>query len=175
MIKSAFDTTSLSYESYQFREELRHEFYLNGIEPFKSGLWEYEGKWYNTKYKLYIAILAHEIAEQFGILDVAALIGVLSGAPMLPTRTKFKGSIKGTSIASKYLSKIPGELPFRAPTVIGYPKIIGGNGLRIRLTNIIGRIIGRATPIIGWGVLAYDLGKILYNTQLVFNHITDEK
>ncbi len=173
MIESAFDTVNLNYESYQFREELRNEFYLNEIEPYEPGLWEYKGKWYNTKYELYIAILAYEAAEQFGILDVAGLIAVLTGAPLIPTRTKFKGSIKGTSVASKYLSKIPGEFPFRVPTVIGYPKIIGGKGLKIRLTKIIGRIIGRATPIIGWGVLTYDLGNIFYDTQMVYNHIVD--
>ena len=98
-------------------------------------------------------------------MDVAGLIAVLTGAPLIPTRAKFKGAIKGTSAASKYLSKIPEELPFRVPTVIGYPKIIGGKGLKVRLTKIIGRIIGRAIPIVGWGVLAYDLGNIFYDTQ----------
>ncbi|WP_262885496.1 hypothetical protein [Tenacibaculum maritimum] len=43
------------------------------------------------------------------------------------------------------------------------------------MTKIIGRFIGRATPFIGWGVLAYDLGVIFYNTQVQFNEITDEK
>ncbi|MFL0064887.1 hypothetical protein [Tenacibaculum maritimum] len=177
MIKSTFDTTSLSYESYQFREELRNEFYLNRIEPFKPGLWEYEGKWYNTKYKLYIAILAYKTAEQLGIKDVLGLLAVLSGQPFIPTRAKLDGkrSTKNTSVASKYLSKIPGKSPVRLPTVTGVPKIIGGNGMKVTMTKIIGRFIGRATPFIGWGVLAYDLGVIFYNTQVQFNEITDEK
>ncbi len=173
MTTTELESTNLSYESYKFREELRNELLLQPNYSEEPGTWEYEGKWYFTKFNLYIAILAYEAAEQFGILDVAGLIAALTGAPLIPTRAKFKGAIKGTSVASKYLSKIPGELPFRVPTVIGYPKIIGGKGLRIRLTKVIGRIIGRATPIIGWGVLTYDLGNIFYNTQMVYNHIVD--
>ncbi|MBE7654001.1 hypothetical protein [Tenacibaculum finnmarkense] len=175
MIESEFNTVDLSYESYKFREELRNQLLLQANYSYEPGMWEYEGKWYFSKFDLYIAILAYEIAEQFGILDIVGLIAVLSGAPLIPTRAKFKGSIKGTSVASKYLSKIPGELPFRVPTVIGYPKIIGGKGLKKRLTKIIGRIVGRATPIIGWGILTYDLGSIFYDTQMVYNHIVDGK
>ena len=51
-----------------------------------------------------------------------------------------KGSAAGTSIASKYLSKIlPQKMPFR---------IIG--------TKVLGRAIGRAIPYVGWALLAID-------------------
>jgi hypothetical protein len=174
MIPSKFDTVNLSYESYKFREALRNELLLQPNYTEEPGAWEYKGKWYFSKFDLYIAILAYEVAEQFGILDVIGLIAVLSGQPYIPTRSKFKGAkTKGTSVASKYLSKIPGNSPIRLPSIVGKPKIIGGKGMKIALTKVIGKFVGRAIPFIGWGILAYDLGVILYDTQIVFNHITD--
>ena len=175
MIESKFETVNLSYESYKFREELRNELLLQPNYSEEPGTWEYEGKWYFSKFDLYIAILAYEAAEQFGILDIVGLITVLSGQPFIPTRTKFKGATKGTSVASKYLSKIPGKSPVRLPMITGSPKIIGGKGMRIALTKVIGKFVGRAIPFVGWGILAYDLSVILCDTQLVYNHIIDEK
>ena len=65
---------------------------------------------------------------------------VLSGQPFLKKRFVMKGSAAGTSIASKYLSKIlPQKMPFR---------IIG--------TKVLGRAIGRAIPYVGWALLAID-------------------
>lgn len=122
-------------------------------------------------------ILAHETAEQIGISDVAGLIAILLGQPYLPTRGKLdaKNSVRGTSVASKYISKIPGKSPVPLPTIVGKAKIVGGKGLQIRFTKIVGRFVGRAIPIVGWGVLAYDLGAIFYNTQMIFNIITSDE
>ena len=169
------DIVSLNYESNIFREELRNELLLQFNYSEEPGMWEYEGKWYFSKFNLYIAILAYEAAEQFGILDIAGLIAVLSGQPFLPTRAKFKGATKGTSIASKYLSKIPGKSPVRLPMITGTPKIIGGKGMRIALTKVIGKFVGRMIPFVGWGILAYDISVILYDTQVVYNLIIDEE
>jgi len=175
MIESEFENISLTFESYRFRNELRNELLLQDNDIEQPGSWEYEGKWYHSKFNLYIAILAYEVAEQFGILDVIGLIAVLSGQPYIPSRAKFKGAkTKGTSVASKYLSKIPGNSPVRLPSIVGKPKIIGGKGMKIALTKVIGKFVGRAIPFIGWGILAYDLSIILYDTQLVYNHITNE-
>ncbi|MCD8440900.1 STM2901 family protein [Tenacibaculum finnmarkense] len=175
MIESKFETVDLSHESYKFREELRNQLLLQANYSDEPGTWEYEGKWYFSKFDLYIAILTYEVAEQFGILDVIGLTAVLSGLPFIPTRAKFKGATKGTSVASKYLSKIPGNFPVRLPMATGLPRIIGGKGMRISLTKVIGKFVGRTIPFIGWGILAYDLSIILYDTQLVYNHIIDEK
>jgi len=126
MIESEFENISLTFESYRFRNELRNELLLQDNDIEQPGSWEYEGKWYHSKFNLYIAILAYEVAEQFGILDVIGLIAVLSGQPYIPSRAKFKGAkTKGTSVASKYLSKIPGNSPVRLPSIVGKPKIIG--------------------------------------------------
>ncbi|MFV0483179.1 MAG: hypothetical protein ACK5MG_03670 [Bacteroidales bacterium] len=149
MITSEIESINLSYESFIFREGLRNELILQENYSEEPGMWEYKGKWYFSKFDLYIAILAYETAEQFGILDVAALMAVLSGQAIIPTRGKFKGATKGTSVASKYLSKIPGTSSVRLPMITGYPKIVGGKGMRVAFTKIIGKFLGRATPIFG--------------------------
>lgn len=59
--------------------------------------------------------------------------------------------------------------------VTGLPKVIGGNGMRVAFTKIIGKFAGRAIPFIGWGVLVYDVGNFFYSTQITFNEVTDEK
>ena len=148
------------------------QFYASngGGEPTYS----YNGKEGLTYYQLYTEILINQAAIQFGIKDIAALAAAVTGAPLLPTRAKFKDATRGTSVASKYLSKIPGQLPFSVPTVTGYPRILGGRGTRVMLTRVIGRIAGRAIPIVGWGILSYDVGMTLYNTQIEFNKITGQ-
>ncbi len=137
-------------------------------------IYEYNGKKYTSKAKLYTDILVDQAAEQFGIKDIAALAGVISGQPILPTRGKFQGATKGTSVASKYLSRIPGNSPVPLPTVTGTPKLIGGKGMKIALTKTIGRFIGRAVPFVGWAVLAYDTGVTLYKTQTIYNSIVEK-
>ena len=47
----------------------------------------------------------------------------------------------------------------------GYPKALGGTGIRMALTKNVGRIAGRTIPFVGWCLLAYDIGATLYNTQ----------
>ena len=136
--------------------------------------WEYNGQLYHSKSDLYIGILVDKTAEQFGLKDIAALAGVLAGQPFLPKRFNTPGATKGTSIASKYLSKIPGKLPIGLPQITGVPNALGGQGMRIALTKSIGRFIGRAVPVVGWAVLAYDVGATLYKTQVEFNRITSE-
>ena len=57
----------------------------------------------------------------------------------------------------------------------GYPRVIGGKGMRIALTKVIGKFLGRAIPFVGWGILAYDLSVVLYDTQIVYNYIIYEQ
>lgn len=163
--------TSLHFDSFQFKEELRNSFFLHCIDPTEPGNWEYEGKWYFNKTDLYIAVLAYNACKQFGITDVGALIAIMSGQTLISTRGKFNEATKGTSYASKYLSKIRIKSPIKLPSITGYPKIIGGKGLRVTFTKIIGRFLGRAVPIIGWGILAYDISIIFYDTQIEFDTI----
>ncbi len=124
---------------------------------------------------LYFHFLLENAAEQFGIKDLAAMAMVVSGLPILEKRFIMEGASGGTSIASKYLSKIPGRSPFGLPSITGSPKALGGRGMRIALTKSIGRFAGRAVPILGWGILAYDAGMILYNTQSQFNSVLNSR
>jgi len=133
--------------------------------------WEYNGETYNSKSKLYRAILLDEFAEQFGFLDIAALAGIISGMPILNTRGKLdaKNAIKGTSFASIYARKFLGDkkMPFgkRFPSVVGF---------KIRMVNRAAPFLGRAVPILGWGVLSWDIGVSLYNTQTQYNNIINQ-
>ncbi len=84
------NSVSLTLESVKFRDELRNEFFINDIDPYEHGLWEYKGNWCHTKFELYITILAYEAAEQFGIIDITGLIAVLLGQAFITTRRKLK-------------------------------------------------------------------------------------
>ena len=134
--------------------------------------YSYNGQSGLSSTDLYTSILIDQAAKQFGITDIAALGAAISGAPILSTRGKFEDATKGTSIASKYLSKFPGKSPVPLPTITGYPKALGGKGMRLMMTNVLGRFVGRAVPIIGWGILTYDIGMTLYKTQVEYNRIT---
>ncbi|MBX3238280.1 MAG: RHS repeat-associated core domain-containing protein [Chitinophagaceae bacterium] len=136
--------------------------------------WYYNGERYDSKSDLYFAILVDQAAEQFGIKDIVAFGAVLAGQPFLDTRGKLGGATKGTSVASKYLSKIPGTSPVPLPTVTGVPKMLGGQGMRVAFTKVLGRFIGRAVPILGWAVLAYDVGATFVKTQMEYNKIVGE-
>jgi RHS repeat-associated protein len=95
-------------------------------------------------------------------LGLTALGGALAGAGanVIGTRGKFAGATKGTSLASKAAGAVLGntQLPFRAPTVTGFPFI--GNGLKLSTTFSAARFAGRAVPVIGYALLAYDAYKI---------------
>nr|WP_315138344.1 hypothetical protein [uncultured Capnocytophaga sp.] len=56
-----------------------------------------------------------------------------------------KGAAIGTSIASKYLSKVfPQRMPFK-----------------VLNTKVFGRALGRAVPYVGWALLAIDVIELL--------------
>ena len=62
------------------------------------------------------------------------------------------------------VNKING-MPRRLPT-----HFKGGS---MRYTKVFGRFLGRLAGPIGWGILIYDVGKTLYNTQTIYNSIVD--
>lgn len=131
----------------------------------------YGGETGLSKSELFMSILVDEALNQLGITEAIAAITALSGANLIETRTKFANSTPRTSIASKYLSRIiPGTSPVNLPTLTGWPGV--GSGLRLSWTKSFGRFAGRTVPVIGWGILAYDLVSILYKTTSKFNEIT---
>lgn len=121
-----------------------------------------------------LLVIAIEVAmAEFGLDDVGAAMSIVLGANILPTRAKFGGAVKGTSIMSVVTRRLlnnrrfPGN--FRAPSIIGWMPP------RLRWTRSIAGFIARATPVIGWGYTAYELGKIGYITVTTYNGIVDEQ
>ncbi|MCA8298550.1 hypothetical protein LGN19_32660 [Burkholderia sp. AU30198] len=93
---------------------------------------------------------------------------VLSGQRFIPTRGKFGGAVKGTSIASIVSRRmLPYELKQRIlPTVTSFTSLIL---LRIKFTRNIGAFVGRAIPGVGWIVLASDVTMISYRSVTTYN------
>jgi len=79
---------------------------------------------------------------------------VIAGQPILRKRFVMAGSAEGTSIASKYLSRI---LPQRMPT-------------RVMGTRVLGRAIGRTVPFIGWALIVIDVVELLVEVRQANNH-----
>ena len=130
--------------------------------------YEFNGKIYTSKAELYRDILINQAAEQFWIKDVVALAGIVAGQPLLKKRFITLGSSSGTSPLSKLLSNRLGKSSVRLPTLVANSGRVG-----IAMTTSIGKFTSRAIPFVGWGILAYDVTKILYNTQQIYNNIVD--
>lgn len=96
-----------------------------------------------------------EVIQEHDFKKSGAGAGLIAlGAPILKKRFVTKGAAGGTSIASKYLSKVlPYKMPFRIYSINVYGKVVG--------TKTLGRGLGRLVPYVGWGLLAYDVIELL--------------
>ncbi|WP_254596409.1 STM2901 family protein [Burkholderia pseudomultivorans] len=103
-----------------------------------------------------------------GTDDAVGIAMVLSGQRFIPTRGKFAGAVKGTSIASIVSRRmLPYELKQRIlPTVTSFTSLIL---LRIKFTRNIGAFVGRAIPGVGWVILASDVTMITYRSVTTYN------
>jgi|GEM_PF-427054 len=136
--------------------------------------YSYDGERGLSASQLYLAILINKTADQLGIKDLVAIGAAISGVPVSSKGKRLAEGTKKSSPASKYLSKkLPQKMPFRLPTLTGSPKALGGRGIKLTMTKVLGRFAGRAIPVFGWAVLAYDAGMIIYNTQEEYNKITN--
>jgi RHS repeat-associated protein len=100
-------------------------------------------------------------SDQLGVTDLFAVGAVALGQPVAESkRFVTPGSSKGTSYAGKAADWVFGgaRLPLRLPTIVGGPGT--GRALAVAGTKSVARFAGRAVPIIGWGILAYDAVKI---------------
>jgi hypothetical protein len=125
---------------------------------------KYNGKEYKTEGDLYFAILANEAMQQFGILDLVSLGGLLAGQPDIAKRFITKNSSKGTSVLSKYL---------RRANLGNFEKAKWAPTSKNLLAKTIskGAFAARWIPWVGAGILAYDIGMTFYNTQKIYNQI----
>lgn len=98
-------------------------------------------------------------ADHYGSGALGAGI-TAAGQPIAGTkRFVTPGSSKGTSLAGMAADAIFGRAksPVRLPTVVGsFPKFLTGRTLGIAGTRSIARFAGRAVPVVGEALLAYD-------------------
>lgn len=118
--------------------------------------------------ELFFWVTVDTALTHLGLDDVAAMAAVLAGQPFIPTRAKTAGATKGTSVASKYLSRaLNVNLPFRLPTLTG--RSLGT--IRVMFTKNLGRFAGRAVPVLGWIWLAYDVSQIVWKSVDKYNRL----
>ncbi|MDR5740662.1 MULTISPECIES: STM2901 family protein [unclassified Caballeronia] len=130
-----------------------YEYLIADTTPPKSNVYLYDGRTL-TPQQIYVCVLIQETLDHLGIQDVEAVIAIILGRPLLPTRGKFRFATKGTSLASavcRYLFDV--ELPYRLPTLTGSTLAT----LRLSSTRHLGAFIGRKVPYAGWAILAHDV------------------
>ncbi|WP_175687380.1 STM2901 family protein [Burkholderia anthina] len=119
--------------------------------------------------ELFFLIAADETRKQAGIDDLEAVILILSGLPVLPTRAKPLGATQGTSVAS-VMSRSIFRYEFKRkvlPTVT----LKSIKRLRVILTHRLAVFVGRTIPGVGWVLLAKDAFHIVRNTVYQYNQI----
>ncbi|CAN7508935.1 hypothetical protein LJR230_003427 [Trinickia sp. LjRoot230] len=67
-----------------------------------------------TPVELFFLIAVDETMDQLGVSDAVGVAMILAGSRFVPTRSKFAGAVKGTSVASKLSrSLLPFEVKHR--------------------------------------------------------------
>ena len=99
--------------------------------------------------------------DQLGLGELAEAAAVAAGQPIPGTKPFVTpGSSRGTSLAGMAADQVFGRArsPVRLPTIVGGPGT--GRALAIAGTKSVARFAGRAVPIVGWALLAYDAASI---------------
>lgn len=136
----------------------------------------YAGRSNLTASQLLFMIFCENTANQLGVQDFGAIVSIVAGLNIVPTRTKPRDAIEGTSLASRGSRKVFGNAKF--PWGIYLPSVVGGyppSTLKIRMVAKIGAFTGRAIPVVGWIILASDVSTITYCTVRDYNLITRGK
>ena len=127
-----------------------------------------------SREELFCLVVIDETCKQLGIDDVVGVGMVLLGQRFIPTRGKFNGAVKGTSVASVVSRRLlPYELKHRIlPTVTSFKSLIL---LRIKFTRSLGAFVGRAIPGVGWVLLASDVSTITYRSVNTYNGLVKQE
>ncbi len=100
----------------------------------------------NALYKASVDCLKEQVGNTISAA-LAAAAG-LAGQNWVSTAGKFAGATSGTSLISQFLSDVlPQRIPVSLPTL---------TNAGIKFTPVLGRILGRWVPIVGYVFLAYD-------------------
>jgi hypothetical protein len=127
-----------------------------------------------TREELFFLITIDKTCEHLGIDDAVDVGMILVGQRFIPTRGKFAGAVKGTSIASVVSRRLlPYELKQKVlPTVTSFKSLIL---LRIKFTRSLGVFVGRAIPGVGWILLAADVSTIIYRSINAYNSLVAQE
>ncbi|MFM0069016.1 STM2901 family protein [Paraburkholderia aspalathi] len=119
--------------------------------------------------ELFFFIAVEQTCEQIGIADVEGVILIFAGWPILPTRQKFAGATKGTSVASVMSrSLFRHEIKRKVLPTLTLKSM---KSFRIILTRRLSVFIGRTIPGVGWVLLAHDVFMIGTNTVVKYNRL----
>ncbi|MDN0109504.1 STM2901 family protein [Yersinia mollaretii] len=132
----------------------------------------YAGRSNLTASQLLFMVFCENTANQLGVQDFGAIVSIVAGLNVLPTRTKPRDAIEGTSLASRGSRKVFGKAKF--PWGVRLPSVIGGyppSTLKIKMVAKISAFTGRAIPVVGWIILAADVSEITWCTLRDYNRI----
>lgn len=120
--------------------------------------------------ELFFLVAVDETSKQLGVDDIVGVAMILAGARFVPTRGKFAGAVKGTSLASLWSRRLlPYEIKYRIlPTFTSFKSVAL---LRAKLTRDVGVFVGRAIPGVGWVITAADVATIGYKTVIQYNRL----
>ncbi|WP_260433806.1 STM2901 family protein [Burkholderia sp. Bp8998] len=121
-----------------------------------------------TPQELFLLIAVDVACDELGIDEVVGIAMILLGQRFVPTRGKFGGAVKGTSVASRVSRKLlPYEIKHKIlPTVTSFKSFVL---LRVKFTRELGVFVGRAVPVVGWIITAADISIIMYRSAIKCN------
>ncbi|WP_321813025.1 MULTISPECIES: STM2901 family protein [unclassified Paraburkholderia] len=127
-----------------------------------------------TREELFFLIAIDETCKELGIDDAVSVGMILIGQRFIPTRGKFAGAVKGTSIASVVSRRLlPYELKNKIlPTVTSFKSLVL---LRVKFTRSLGVFVGRAIPGVGWILLASDVSSIIFRSINSYNRLAKQE
>ncbi|EPR9730902.1 MULTISPECIES: STM2901 family protein [Enterobacter] len=132
----------------------------------QGGTYNYHGNENLTQHELFMLIFAECLADHTGI-SVETAATILAGQPIIPKRKVLGATGSRTSIASKVARRILKGVRFssgvRVETIIGMGKV--------RYTNSVGAVVGRAVPYIGYAQAVIVFAIVARETRNKYNLI----
>ncbi|MBR8257735.1 STM2901 family protein [Burkholderia ambifaria] len=132
--------------------------------------YDYRGHGDLTPPELFCLIVIDVACDELGIDDAVGIAMILLGQRFVPTRGKFHGAVKGTSVASMVSRRmLPYEIKHKIlPTVTSFKSLVL---LKVKFTRELGVFVGRAVPVAGWIITAADISIIMYRSAVTYNRL----
>jgi len=132
--------------------------------------YDYGGHGDLTPPELFCLIVIDVACDELGIDDAVGIAMILLGQRFVPTRGKFHGAVKGTSVASRVSRRLlPYEIKHKIlPTVTSFKSLVL---LKVKFTRELGVFVGRAVPVAGWIITAADVSIIMYRSAVTYNRL----